>query len=140
MADGMKTLYTRGGAGQTVLIIPPETGVDAQGLQQTCVEMGVCCRVILPGVPAALADRGAAADPAAFTAWVRGILDGLGIQEVIVVVLNQAWAQAMLRRAGEGTGAGVGAVVGVSGEADARPTVAPGGDTASSSGPRRSSS
>jgi hypothetical protein len=49
--------------------------VDAQGLQQTCVEMGVCCRVILPGVPAALADRGAAADPAAFTARVRGNLD-----------------------------------------------------------------
>jgi pimeloyl-ACP methyl ester carboxylesterase len=72
---GLTTRYRTGGGGRPVVLLG-ETALPAETVQALAAR----CRLIIPEVP------GEAERPGrAFSAWLRGFLDGLGLAEVALV-------------------------------------------------------
>ena len=78
-AGGVETTYVRVGAGATVLVLRATDREDAPS--PLVLALADRFRVIAPLRPAALAGRG----DDAFAAWLRDLLDGLGIDGATIL-------------------------------------------------------
>jgi hypothetical protein len=89
LAEGCQTTYLRAGTGPTVLFLVPvrsDTATAAGALVQV---LGERFRFIVPEVPGNVC-AGLIATPI----WIRGLLDGLGVQSVVLLAEASLRAQA----------------------------------------------
>src|SRR4051794_13771273 len=80
LADGCQTRYQRAGTGPTVLFLVPPTASHAAAADTLVQALGHRFRFIVPEVPGNVC-TGAIATPV----WVTGLLDGLGLQSVVLL-------------------------------------------------------
>jgi len=79
-AGGCETRYIRAGRGRVVLLL--STGdLAAEAADPLLDRLGEGFRVIAANVPPGLVDE----TPAAFSRWLDGVIDGLGLQRPAIV-------------------------------------------------------
>ena len=80
LADGCQTRYLRTGTGPTVLFLVPVESDKATAAETVVQSLSHRFRFIVPEVPGNVCN-GTIATPV----WIRGLLDGLGLQSVVLL-------------------------------------------------------
>jgi hypothetical protein len=97
LADGIETRYVRTGVGPTVVLVRPLDDRRDRDLETLGFELAQRFRLIVPTVPAALNPPDTSGRST--VRWLRGLLDGIGLADSAIVLVDRDMAHPALELA-----------------------------------------